>query len=665
MKYRPEIDGLRALAVVPVILFHAGFDLLGGGFVGVDVFFVISGYLITTILVEDIEKNRFSIVGFYERRARRILPALCFVMLVCIAFAWIWMLPSQMKDFLQSLIAMSLFVSNIQFWQESGYFGAATEEMPLLHTWSLAVEEQYYLLFPIFLFLAWRFGKNKVFWMIVVFAVISLTLSEWGWRNHARANFYLAPTRAWELFAGSITAFIVQKHGVQTNNTLSLIGLAAIIFAILAYDETTPFPSVYALAPVVGVVLLVLYGSRETLVGQLLSTKALVGVGLISYSAYLWHQPLFAFARIRLIKEPDLVMMGLLSLTSLILAVLSWKYIETPFRDKTSVGRKQVIILSLSAFIGFVIFGIVGLQNNGFERRLSADLTTQLDQANKRFEDDTCRPIDNFPSHPYPECTSYFVDGSASVMLLGDSHLQSIDILIQKRLYDLGIGSYSLPYAGCIPIQGLYRVDEDPHHQCNKYNQSMIEYARATGIHTLILVARFPLYLNGNRYNNGEGGVERGKPAFVDTVGVPRSDSYWDDEARIERVSKQYFDGLALLSEEFNVIVFEPTPEVGWNVPSHFTKLTLWGKSSKITHNFETFRQRIQRFDDILNRIPNPNLYRFSVADTLCNENTNRCVAADDRGLFYQDSDHLSLLGASLVVDDFFANLPKPLRTQQ
>ena len=298
MKYRSEIDGLRALAVVPVILFHAGFELFNGGFVGVDVFFVISGYLITTILIEDIEKNRFSIINFYERRARRILPALFFVMLVTIPLAWMWMSPSQMKDFSQSLIAVSLFLSNIHFWRESGYFAAATEEKPLQHTWSLAVEEQYYVLFPIFLFLVWRFGKNRVFWMIVVFAAMSLALSEWGWRNASYANFYLAPTRAWELFAGSIAAFIVQNRGVKANNALSLLGLATIIFAIFEYDKNTPFPSIFGLVPVIGVVLLVLYADKETFVGRLLSIKLFVGIVLISYSAYLWNQPLFAFARI-------------------------------------------------------------------------------------------------------------------------------------------------------------------------------------------------------------------------------------------------------------------------------------------------------------------------------------------------------------------------------
>ena len=220
MKYRGEIDGLRALAVVPVMLFHAGFELFGGGFVGVDVFFVISGYLITTILIEDIENKRFSIINFYERRARRILPALFFVIFACIPFAWMWMDLSQMRDFSQSLVALSLFASNILFWTESGYFAGAAEEKPLLHTWSLAVEEQYYLLFPIFLILAWRFGKNRVFWIIVFMSALSLLLSEWGWRNDAIANFYLAPTRAWELFAGSIAAFVVQKQGVKKNNLI-------------------------------------------------------------------------------------------------------------------------------------------------------------------------------------------------------------------------------------------------------------------------------------------------------------------------------------------------------------------------------------------------------------------------------------------------------------
>jgi peptidoglycan/LPS O-acetylase OafA/YrhL len=252
LKYRAEIDGLRALAVLPVILFHAGLELFSGGFVGVDVFFVISGYLITTILIEDIEDKRFSIINFYERRARRILPALFFVMLVCIPFSFIYLPSDELTDFFQSIAAVSLFASNILFWREGGYFDSEASDKPLLHTWSLAIEEQYYALFPIFLILVWRYGKNRMFWMIVVMAAISLLLSEWGWRKKANANFYLAPTRSWELFSGSIAAFIVQKQGVQKNNALAMLGLAAIFFSIFVFDEATPLPSVYALVPVGG-----------------------------------------------------------------------------------------------------------------------------------------------------------------------------------------------------------------------------------------------------------------------------------------------------------------------------------------------------------------------------------------------------------------------------
>ena len=372
MKYRAEIDGLRALAVVPVILFHAGFDIFKGGFVGVDVFFVISGYLITTILIDDIESKSFTFYEFYQRRARRILPALFFVMLACIPFAWIWMNPTQMKDFSQSLVAVSLFSSNVLFWLESGYFDIAAEQKPLLHTWSLGVEEQYYLLFPIFLIFMWRIGKNRVFWTIVVLAVLSLLLSEWGWRNKEAANFFLAPTRAWELFAGSISAFIVQKYGVRKNDLLAFIGLSAIFFSIFVYDEKTPFPSLYTLVPVLGVVLLVLYADKDTLVAKLLSHKFFVQIGLISYSAYLWHQPLFAFAKIQSIEPVSNNVMFLLIVVTFCLSILTWKYIEKPFRKANFFNNKTFLILCVVGFSVFVGFGYNGHVSNGFEKRFAS-----------------------------------------------------------------------------------------------------------------------------------------------------------------------------------------------------------------------------------------------------------------------------------------------------
>lgn len=464
MKYRAEIDGLRALAVVPVILFHAGFELFSGGFVGVDVFFVISGYLITTILIEDLENQRFSLVNFYERRARRILPALFFVMLVCIPFAWMWMLPNQMKDFSQSLVAVSLFASNILFWKESGYFDAAAEEKPLLHTWSLAVEEQYYVLFPIFLFLAWRYGKNRVFWMIVAMAAISLLLSEWGWRNNATANFYLAPTRAWELFAGSIASFIVQKQGVQKNNLLAVIGLTAIIFSIFFYDETTPFPSVYALVPVLGVVLLVLYADKESLPAKVLSTRGFVGIGLISYSAYLWHQPLFAFARVANVNEPSHSLMALLAVSSVVIAYLSWRFIETPFRSKNFISKNGIFFASICGIAIFVVLGI------SFSEIKPTRLVAQFysdeiveEQRVRRFESrqEIC------DKKTWAQCDDA-EDGLVNFLIIGDSHSADASTAIlraSEQIKDqLSISSSAL--GGCNALQNAQ--DELPSTWPNK-----------------------------------------------------------------------------------------------------------------------------------------------------------------------------------------------------
>ena len=418
MKYRAEIDGLRALAVVPVVLFHAGFEIFSGGYVGVDIFFVISGYLITTIIIDDIESNRFSLINFYERRARRILPALFLVVLVCIPFAWIWMLPHQMEDFSLSLIAVSAFVSNVLFFWESGYFEPAAEEKPLLHTWSLAVEEQYYILFPIFIFLAWRVGKNRVFWTIVVIAAVSLSLSEWGWRNSPTANFYLAPTRTWELLSGSIAAFIVNKHGPQKNDFLSLIGFAAIVFSIFTYDDTTPFPSIYALVPVTGAVLLVLFASKGTIAAKLLSIKVFVSVGLISYSTYLWHQPLFAFAKIRLPDEPGYTLLLALSLMALALGWLSWRYVERPFRKKVFKTR-SILIFSLLGLVFFVGIGVVGLKNKGYPGRFNELDFSLITKSPRNYGQYVATEFNNHRLIP-------FTNNKYKVLVVGDSYAQDV-----------------------------------------------------------------------------------------------------------------------------------------------------------------------------------------------------------------------------------------------
>lgn len=367
MKYRAEIDGLRALAVISVVFYHAGFELFAGGYVGVDVFFVISGYLITSILLGDLEKKQFTLVEFYASRLRRIVPALCVVTIICIPIAWCWMFPNEKREFFQSIFGVGTFTSNFVFWQQNDYFAGTAEAKPLLHTWSLAVEEQFYALFPIFLLATWRIGKQKIFWLIVVLTLSSLALSEWGWRHAPTANFYLLPTRAWELLAGAIAAFRIHSYGTRPGNLLAAFGILAIVLSIFLYNNTTPIPGLYALLPVAGTLLLIMYATHETLVARLLSIKIFVIIGLMSYSIYLWHQPLFAFARLRTISDLETELTSALIAATFALSYLTWKYIETPVRINPAFKSKY-FSFSLSAVV-FLAFFIVGVSGNlGIDR---------------------------------------------------------------------------------------------------------------------------------------------------------------------------------------------------------------------------------------------------------------------------------------------------------
>lgn len=375
MDYRREIDGLRALAVLPVILFHAGFETFSGGFVGVDVFFVISGYLITTIILAELELGKFSIANFYERRARRILPALFFVMLACIPFAWFWLLPGDMKDFSQSLVAVSVFASNILFWRESGYFDTVTELKPLLHTWSLALEEQYYLLFPLFLMLLWRLGKRWILVMLGLVFVASLAAAHWGLSAEPTAAFYLLPTRGWELLIGAFAAFYLSQgdrkdFGKGLSEFGGWLGVALVLYAVFAFSKTTPFPGFYALVPTIGTVLVILFATKETSVGRFVGNRAFVGIGLVSYSAYLWHQPLFAFARQRSLSEPSGSVFLVLSVLAIALAYLSWRYIEAPFRNKLVIKKASVFRFAGVGTVLFASLGLLGHRADGFKGRL-------------------------------------------------------------------------------------------------------------------------------------------------------------------------------------------------------------------------------------------------------------------------------------------------------
>lgn len=468
MNYRPEIDGLRAIAVIPVILFHAGFELFSGGFIGVDVFFVISGYLITTIILSEKDQGTFSLLNFYDRRARRILPALFLVIFFSLPFAWLWLFPSDMKDFSQSLVAVSTFSSNILFWLETGYWGVDNELKPLLHTWSLAVEEQYYLLFPIFLMVMWRFRKRWIFASFALFAIISFLISQWGAYNHPTANFFLLPTRAWELAIGAIIAFLFlyKKTALNnlithkpTNEILGFIGLFMIFYSIVKYNELTPFPSSYTLTPTIGAALIIVFSSKRTLVGKLLASKLLVGVGLISYSIYLWHQPLFAFARHRSLTEPSKLLLFTLSLLSLLLAYLSWRYVEKPFRTKGAISRRTVAKFALSASVLYLTIGFSGHITNGFngydiENRPTQESIEARLRPNHGL-DDACEGSFTLS----PDCRT---SDTPEILIWGDSHAMHLVQGIMSSNPDAKIiqltKSVCGPFFDIAPVTSKYPV---------------------------------------------------------------------------------------------------------------------------------------------------------------------------------------------------------------
>ena len=389
MLYRPEIDGLRAIAVLSVIFFHAGFQLFPGGFVGVDIFFVISGYLITTLVMRELEAGQFSIVKFYERRARRILPALFLVMAVCLPFAWLWMMPTDAREFFYSVIAVLGFMSNVFFLQKSTYFGAGAELKPLLHTWSLAIEEQFYALFPIFLMLAWRLGRKKIVALLAIGVLLSLALAHLVVSSKPNAAFFLLPTRGWELAIGALIAFYVNDE--QRNHfpmmpfqILSLTGFGLILYGVFGLDKDTPFPSLFTLVPTVGAGLIIWCAMPGTLIGRLLGSRVCVGIGLVSYSAYLWHQPLLAFAHHRMLEKPDAVAFTSLVALSFGLAYLTWRYVETPFRDKTVVPKRWIWGFSL-ATTGVLAAVAVMLQPSVSGSEMEISLNTQ-----KLYRRDTC-----------------------------------------------------------------------------------------------------------------------------------------------------------------------------------------------------------------------------------------------------------------------------------
>jgi peptidoglycan/LPS O-acetylase OafA/YrhL len=650
--YRPEIDGLRALAVLPVMFFHAGFEMFAGGFVGVDVFFVISGYLITSIIRREMAAGAFSILGFYERRVRRILPALFLVTAACIPFAWAWMLPGEFKDFAQSVVAVNLFASNFLFWKESGYFALTAELKPLLHTWSLAVEEQFYVTFPLLLLLLRRVRERTLFAVIFILTLASFALAEWMSVRHPDANFYLLPTRAWELGVGALLAIVLPSIKARIFGALAeagaLAGLALIGFAVFTLDGDAPFPGIWALAPVLGTAALIACAGPKTWVGRILAWRPIVFVGLISYSAYLWHQPLFAFARLRC-YECAIPAYGYGALTglSLLLAALTWAFVERPFRRKGAVGRTPLFAGAAGVAAAFIGLGFVGAHFG--VSRASAEVRElaawSSDSSPHRW---SCHNAD-----PREACILGARSG-APLFVWGDSHGAELAWRLAGQLEAHAAPVIQLTHSDCPPTAGVHAPRQIARQSCLDFTEAALARLEAEPAGAMVvLVARWPEVFETGKFDNGEGGVE---PHDYDRTMVPIEESaaFLDDPGRIDAVGARVRATIeALLASGHRVVLLYPIPEVGWNVPHRLARERLLGvaRETPLSTSVSAYRARTANATAQLDRLrEHPNLIRVRPADIFCDTDLpGRCVAERDGAPLYFDDDHLNSIGADLI----------------
>jgi peptidoglycan/LPS O-acetylase OafA/YrhL len=418
--YRPDIDGLRALAVAGVVLAHAGVPFLQGGILGVDVFFVISGYLIASILAGELATGGIDFARFYERRARRILPALVLVVACCIPFALWLMLPHSLRSFGQETFATMAFSNNLKLAITNDYWDLQSAQKPLLHTWSLGVEEQFYLVFPLYLALAARLGRRAEVVAIAIAGIGSFAVCELSWRSIGNVNFYLPTSRAWELMTGCAAAYVPRRRW-RLDGAIALAGLAAIVLSMALLGEVDS-PSAWCLPAVLGTAGLIVCGHPEHWQYKLLSLRPVVFLGLISYSVYLWHQPLFAFARIFQLAPPSPLEMAALTFATLGLATLSWRFVERPFRNAAAVPRRRFFGIILPAVAGLAAVGLLLHFTQGFARWTYPNLRQPADISKDYNE--RIRRIGRGP---------FRANGRANVLVIGNSFGRDIaNVLIES-----------------------------------------------------------------------------------------------------------------------------------------------------------------------------------------------------------------------------------------
>ena len=654
-EYRPEVDGLRAVAIVPVLLFHAGLSAFAGGFFGVDVFFVISGYLITAQLASS-EKSGIALLGnFYHRRIRRLFPAIAIVSLVTAVIAYLIMTPSQLRPLFSSFTSTQVFLQNIYLWQNSGYWDQSLETSPLMHTWSLAVEEQFYLIFPLlFVAKSMRNAKSVLIGVAITIFVLSFFGALIRFGTSSTGAFFLLPYRAWELMAGAIVA-LYQLKGKQFFKTkpnvsrlISNFGMAMIIIAIILGDKSTRHPGLLTLLPVVGTALLIAFGREPSLTSRLLSNKLLVAIGKLSYGLYLWHFPILALWRVDKGTELNGIETTAAMVLTFACSYLMWKFAETPFRDRVRTSNKYVAFVATTGFVALVSIGVVG-QNTVFGKKSNSELALLEAQARIPTELDNWIEID-FES-PISGGSMGVTERSSpmgDVVLLGDSHAGALKDSLSAELERLNLSGVAFIRAGCPPVSNVI-MDPPEKFNCTDFNQIIDIVLKDTFVTDVILFSRWTFYVEGTRYTNYKGYREDG---YEIKFTAPNK-KFTSDEERISYLGDQIkltVDRLESTGKKVHLI--HPLPELGWDPISYAKRFIDQGISwhQKLDIPFSDHLERSRRAVEQLDRAASPTTSKLNPADIFCDQQiTNWCVASLDNTLYYGDNDHLNENGNKIL----------------
>ena len=675
MKYRPEIDGLRALAVLPVMLFHAGFDAFSGGFVGVDIFFVISGYLITSIIMSELDAGKFSLLDFYERRARRIIPALVLVILACMPAAWFLLVPSDLEDFASSALSVIIFASNFFFWQQSGYFETAAELKPLLHTWSLAIEEQYYFLFPLLMMGVWGLSRRHILTMFVGVFAASLLYAQFTIQYYPSTAFYLLPTRIWELMLGVLCAYYLRvktlQHPSVWYESISIIGLALIVYSVIYFDEFTQTPSLSTLIPTGGAALVILFASHSQWTRYFLSGKLIVGIGLISYSAYLWHQPLLAFARHRVMGEPHPLIMSSLLLIALLLAWLSWYFVETPFRRRRFCKSQRAVFLNTVASLMMVfIIAAPLVYYHGFPGRMPEyRWEPENDYAVENLWNDKALRYLGFPKHS--EWTNANVTipisdniSSNKVLIIGDSHAGHLAFYSRHLTAVLNYEVHLISQAGCPPLLGYYKIygveRKSPPPRELACKKQVIEWQGYIEKHAdeydlVILAAKWNSLVSDHDYSFKRHGRHAIVPlTYTATREVIPRYRYLPEAIRHTYEIVNHAGA--------NVVMLGQSPLLSWDA----SQCDFVASPRCAAPDFETAKQQQTKIDHLVSESrlgPEDGFFYLRPFELFCDSLNRVCKVRDEANVYYSDDNHLSRLGSVKLAEWYLKHPNNGLET--